>query len=384
MNRICLNMIVKNESKVIERCLQSVYSIIDYWIISDTGSTDNTRQIIKRFMKKMGINGKLYNHKWENFAANRNHALCAIPKHCNYALFIDADDEIVFNDYSASNVKKWLANITGDCYYIQKDCDGVTSGIPFLIKLDPNLEWYWYSPVHNQLECSQLFSKHVINMNIMYIKAHKNNGAKSHAYLNDIKQKYINDAKILENVSDKTIDQLLHLAQSYYWAEKWELAQATFHELLENKDITDEIRYYAMYIIGECLIKLNKPWQEIKNILIKAHEYRPTRLEAIFALIVYCHDHQMWQQGFEYAEMAFKTAIFDSVKIIDESKITDTLMVDRKIHRHYLWDKFAVCAYNSGHIPKAIWALEKVLKLNYCDIKTQAIYKDYLTKLREI
>jgi len=43
---VCLNMIVKNESEVITRCLKSVLPLIDYWVISDTGSTDGTQKII--------------------------------------------------------------------------------------------------------------------------------------------------------------------------------------------------------------------------------------------------------------------------------------------------------------------------------------------------
>ena len=43
---LCLNMIVKNESKIIERLLTSVLSIIDTFCICDTGSTDNTIDII--------------------------------------------------------------------------------------------------------------------------------------------------------------------------------------------------------------------------------------------------------------------------------------------------------------------------------------------------
>ena len=43
-------MIVKNESLVIERMLKSVIDIIDYYIIVDTGSTDNTIECIKTFM----------------------------------------------------------------------------------------------------------------------------------------------------------------------------------------------------------------------------------------------------------------------------------------------------------------------------------------------
>ena len=43
-------MIVKNESKVIERCLTSCLPLIDYWVISDTGSTDGTQIIIKKLL----------------------------------------------------------------------------------------------------------------------------------------------------------------------------------------------------------------------------------------------------------------------------------------------------------------------------------------------
>jgi len=41
---ICLNMIVKNESKIIKETLDNIckYIKLDYWVISDTGSTDNT------------------------------------------------------------------------------------------------------------------------------------------------------------------------------------------------------------------------------------------------------------------------------------------------------------------------------------------------------
>ena len=52
MVSICLNMIVKNEHKVIKRLMESVCSIIDCYCICDTGSTDDTIEIIETFFKK--------------------------------------------------------------------------------------------------------------------------------------------------------------------------------------------------------------------------------------------------------------------------------------------------------------------------------------------
>ena len=48
---ICLNMIVKNESHIILDTLNNLTSkiIFDYWVICDTGSTDNTKELIQTF-----------------------------------------------------------------------------------------------------------------------------------------------------------------------------------------------------------------------------------------------------------------------------------------------------------------------------------------------
>ena len=55
MVTICLNMIVKNESKIMKRLLDSVYKIIDYWVIVDTGSTDHTKELIKEYFAEKNI-----------------------------------------------------------------------------------------------------------------------------------------------------------------------------------------------------------------------------------------------------------------------------------------------------------------------------------------
>ena len=67
--KICLNMIVKNEEPVIERCLATVKPYIDYWVIVDTGSTDNTMEKIRNFMKD--VPGELHECPWQNFEFNR-------------------------------------------------------------------------------------------------------------------------------------------------------------------------------------------------------------------------------------------------------------------------------------------------------------------------
>src|SRR5438309_6095488 len=61
---ICLNMIVKNEAHVIEELLATVAKYIDYYVISDTGSTDGTQEKIKNYFDKIGINGEIHQNTW--------------------------------------------------------------------------------------------------------------------------------------------------------------------------------------------------------------------------------------------------------------------------------------------------------------------------------
>ena len=68
---LCLSMIVKNESRIIERCLDSTKNLVDCISICDTGSTDNTVEIIEDYLKKNNIPGKVHHHTWKNFGHNR-------------------------------------------------------------------------------------------------------------------------------------------------------------------------------------------------------------------------------------------------------------------------------------------------------------------------
>jgi len=96
-NDICLNMIVKNESHIIEKTLQNLcdYIKFSYWVICDTGSEDDTTDIIKDFFNKKNIPGEIHCHEWKNFGHNRTLALEAAFNKTDYLLIFDADDCIV-------------------------------------------------------------------------------------------------------------------------------------------------------------------------------------------------------------------------------------------------------------------------------------------------
>lgn len=85
MVTISLCMIVKNESKVLERCLDSISDAVDEIIIVDTGSTDNTKEIAA------AKGAKIFDFPWCNdFSAARNFSFDQASM--DYIMWLDADD----------------------------------------------------------------------------------------------------------------------------------------------------------------------------------------------------------------------------------------------------------------------------------------------------
>lgn len=102
---ISLCMIVKDEERCIERCLESVYSTVDEIIVVDTGSSDRTLELIAKF------NAKVFHYKWDhNFSNARNHAIEQATG--DYILQLDADEWLEDSEHDLSSA------LDKDIYYL--------------------------------------------------------------------------------------------------------------------------------------------------------------------------------------------------------------------------------------------------------------------------
>ena len=87
MVTITLCMIVKNEEKVLNRCLESIRDLMDEIVIVDTGSTDRTKEIAAKYTDQ------IYDFEWVNdFSAARNFAFSRAT--CDYIYSADADEVV--------------------------------------------------------------------------------------------------------------------------------------------------------------------------------------------------------------------------------------------------------------------------------------------------
>ena len=128
MTTITLVMIVKNESAILARCLDSVRSIVDYFVLTDTGSTDGTPDIIKSYLATHNLVGTVCNDEWQNFGHNRTKSVenaknwlqsQNIPLATNYILTLDADMLGVVGDDSLKDCldrsDMWLVQQHNPC-----------------------------------------------------------------------------------------------------------------------------------------------------------------------------------------------------------------------------------------------------------------------------
>ena len=147
---ICLNMIVKDEADIIINTLSNIVEKIkiDYWVICDTGSTDNTIELIKNFFEEQKIEGELIEDPWEDFAHNRTRALEFAYKKTDFVFIFDADDRIV-GDLVLPPLKRGFA------YHMNFGWGVSWKRMPLL---DNHIKWYYEGVMHEIIGTKEQYS----------------------------------------------------------------------------------------------------------------------------------------------------------------------------------------------------------------------------------
>lgn len=332
--KVCLNMIVKNESKVIERCLESVKPLIDYWIIVDTGSTDGTQEIIKKYMKD--IPGELHERPWINFAHNRNEALNLAKDKADYLLFIDADDKF---EISPGYVRPKLDK---DGYFIKINYSGSTYDRIQLIRTD--LDWHWGGVVHEALVSNHAHSLGKLEDVTMLIIGGGDRSCDP--------KKFEKDAKILEKAlkEDPTnARNVFYLAQSYKDAGKLKKAIEVYEKRVAMGGWDQEV-FWSLYQIGIIQETLQMPEDVINKSYTKAYNFRPCRAEPLFRLSSYYRRKENYLMGYLFAQYAL------NIKQPD-----DPLFVENWIYEHGILLEHSICAYWIGRYDEAFKSSNQML-----------------------
>jgi len=267
---LCLNMIVKNESKIITRLFDSVISIIDCYCICDTGSTDNTKQIITEYFQAKGIPGKIVDEPFKNFCHNRNVALQSSLNMSDYILLMDADMMLEVKNFN----KKKLNDATS--FYILQGNDSFYYQNLRIIKNNGLYKYvgvtheYIDTPSNNIITCFEKDS--------LFIRDIGDGGSKHDKFERDI-------VLLLNGIKEEphNVRYYFYLANSYHDCGRFGEAINVYKKRIEMGGWIEEV-WYSYYRIGLCFKNMDKMDDAI-HYWSEGFNYYPERLEGLYEII---------------------------------------------------------------------------------------------------
>ena len=332
---LCLNMIVKNEAHVIERCLKAAKPHITRWCIVDTGSTDGTQARIRELLA--GVPGELHERPWVHFAHNRTEALNFAKAGGGHALFLDADD-VLSVDAGAPRPDPKV-----DAHHLTIHVgEAFSFGRVGIVNLEK--PWRWEGVLHEFLECGAGFSATVLpgwHVRSLSDSARNREGT----------TKYLRDAVVLESAlidAPNNARYMFYLAQSYRDGGRPDRALA-FYMQRSTMGGFEEEAWYAQYQVAAMHESLGKSEAALDGYL-RAFDRRPTRAEPLHAAAALCRKLKR-----------FGTALVCARAAASIARPNDLLFIDDSVYAWRALDEVSVAAFWVGSYDEARVASEKLL-----------------------
>jgi glycosyltransferase involved in cell wall biosynthesis len=349
---ICLNMIVKNESRIIQRMLQSIYPFVDSLCICDTGSTDNTVELIHQFAQEKGITNYLvYSEPFRNFEYNRTHALhkcLELPTLPTYILLIDADMVLQFHpNIDKEKLKHGLCSspireahnnnnnhATPDVYFINQGNDAFFYKNARMLRAALLLETEkpkYTGVTHEYLDIPGTKRMVDIHKDVLFILDIGDGGAKN--------DKFTRDIRLLEEglLADPTNSRyMFYLANSYRDVGDWPHAAEMYRRCIASNGWVEE-RWQCHYQLGKGAMAQKNPSEAVHQWLL-AYNVMPNRLENLYELIKYYRESSQHVLAYTFYKIAIQS---DSMK----GSPPVFLFLENDVYDYKLHYEFSVFGY---------------------------------------
>lgn len=274
---LCLNMIVKNESKIIKRLLSSVVKYIDCYCICDTGSTDNTIQIIEDFFKSQNppIPGRIIQEPFRDFGYNRSFALKACDSiDVKYILLLDAD--MIFQPNPAWTREDIYSRLKDDVYYLFQGSETFFYKNVRIVKNRMGMKYWGVTHEYVQTPEGSKYGK--FDKDELFINDIGDGGCKTDKFERDVKL-------LLKGLEDEPNNDryTFYLANSYRDAGQYDNAINAYKKRIAIGGWFDEV-WHSYYSIGKCY--RNKG--DMANAIywwLEAYNFFPNRIENLYEII---------------------------------------------------------------------------------------------------
>lgn len=287
--RICLNMIVKNEAARIERALKSAAPYITGYVITDTGSTDNTIEVIEKFFAERKIPGRVTKAPFENWSQARNAALRAArmkSAEWDYLLLMDADMELCVEDRAPLNA---MIGPSYDVY--QRVGSTVYQNRRFL---SAHATGNYLGVTHEYLDVD---SAGCLSRDKVFFVDHADGANRPNKYKRDIRL-------LRDGLKDEPNNSryFYYIAQSYRDAGDIKNAAKWYKKRVDACGWEEE-QWHAQVQYAECLRALKDDAGYVFN-MMKAYSMRPQRAETPYQLSNYFRHKDMHAPSVAFAEAA--------------------------------------------------------------------------------
>ena len=329
-------MIVKNESKIITRLFDSLIGIIDCYCICDTGSTDNTINLIYQYFFAHNIPGSVISEPFKNFEHNRTFALqaCKDPANCggvlaDSILLMDADMVLVKGpDFNIDLFKERL--LSADVFHLFQGNDRFSYKNVRIVKNNLGIK-YW-GVTHEVISTPDGTEYSQIERNMLFIDDIGDGGAKADKFERDIR--LLTQGLVEKPNNDRYT---FYLANSYRDNGNREKAIEMYKKRIEIGGWFDEV-WHSYYSIGRCYNWLNQPHSAIAYWLL-AYDYFPKRLENIYEIIHYYRNESKHKLAYEFYRIAQ-----EQLKGVDKSKI-DYLFLQNDVYDYKIDYEYSIVGY---------------------------------------
>lgn len=338
--KICVYAICKNESKFIKKWLNSVKEA-DYICVLDTGSTDNSVELLKE------ANVILGEKKFANFRFDeaRNESLKLIPDDTDVCISIDLD-EVLLPGWKEAIKKVWQKDTTRLRYIYNWSLDEFDNPqVSFYQDKIHSLKGYkWVNPVHEILSY-QNGEEHFVTTDELIINHYPDATKSRGSYL------FLLELSIKE---DPENDRNTHyLGREYMYYRKWDKAIETLkkHLTLKRAVWKDE-RSASMRFIARSYLGLNDETNAIYWYKEAAKE-APHLRDPLVELALLYYQKEDWKEVIKYCNEAL------NIPINYKTYINEVFSFDETID-----DLLSLAYYNTNQLDKAIEHAKKALEIN--------------------